>query len=193
MPEAALASATLTASWPSFPDVDVVPGTTLRLLPPATRVRLQLARHEVPTASGIVVDGTELPTTPGRCAGHDPAALWLAPDGWLLVSTHRDGDTLVRLTREACIARTAAAVDVSDSLVAFELAGPRVRELLARGCGLATTDEALAAGRCTRLRFAQLAVILRPLSPHRVELTLDRTPAAWLRDWIVDAGVALRG
>jgi heterotetrameric sarcosine oxidase gamma subunit len=190
MPEAAL---TLAASWPSFPDVEAAPGTTLRLLPPATRVRLQLARREIPTSGGLVVDGTELPTAPGRCTGDDPAALWLAPDGWLLVSARHDGDTLVRLAREACGARTAAAVDVSDSLVAFELAGPGVRELLARGAGLAPTDDSIAAGRCTRLRFAQLAVILRPFGPHRVELTLDRTPAAWLRDWIVDAGAALRG
>jgi heterotetrameric sarcosine oxidase gamma subunit len=190
MPEAAL---TLAASWPAFPDAEVASGTILRLLPPVTRVRLQLARREIPMSGGVVVDGTELPTTPGRCAGDDPAALWLAPDGWLLVSVRRDGDALVRLAREACGTRIAAAVDVSDSLVAFELAGPGVRALLARGTGLALTDEALAVGRCTRLRFAQLAVILRPFGRDRVELTLDRTPAAWLRDWFVDAGAALRG
>jgi hypothetical protein len=31
-------------------------------------------------------------------------------------------------------------------------------------------------------------VILRPQGAERVELIVDRGPAAWLREWFIDAG-----
>jgi sarcosine oxidase subunit gamma len=162
--------------------------TVLRVLPPRAMVRLQLPRRAIAAAASLRIGDTPLPTIPGHSAGVDPAVLWLAPDGWLLISASGDGAALVDAGRRACAGQTAAVVDVSDSLVAFELAGSRVRELLARGTGLELTEAMLSPGRCTRTRFAQLAVILRPQGEERVELIVDRGPAAWLREWFIDAG-----
>ena len=165
--------------------------TVLRTLPPRGLVRLQRPRRAIADAGEVAVAGTPLPTTPGRCAGEDPALLWLAPDGWLLVTSGPDATAIADAARRACGERTAAVVDVSDALVTFELAGPELRALLARGTGLELTDETLAVGRCTRTRLAQLPVILRPRAADRVELIVDRGPAAWLREWFVDAGSLL--
>ena len=161
--------------------------TTLHVLAPRTLVRLQLPRGAVPGAEALRIGGMPLPA-PGRCTGEDPAVLWLAPDGWLLVSTADDPAALVGAVRRACGDRTAAVVDVSDAFVGFELAGPQARDLLSRGTGLPLTEETLAEGRCTRTRLAQLPVIVRPRGAQRVELIVDRGPAAWLREWFVDAG-----
>lgn len=166
-------------------------GTVLRVLPPRALVRLQIPRRLIPQAGSLQVGTTTLPTTPGRCAGEEPVALWLAPDGWLLLSEVRNGAALAAEVRRHCDERSVAAVDVSDSLVVFELTGPLTRELLARGTSVDLADETLTRGRCTRLRFAQLAVILRPHDAERVELIVDRGPAAWLRDWFIDAGKLL--
>lgn len=188
MAEAATAVALAATPALATGETPVAEGTVLRVLPPRALVRLQLPRRAIAAAGTLRIGDTPLPTTPGRCAGDDPALLWLAPDGWLLISDHHDGAALAGEARRACGERTVAAVDVSDALVGFELAGARVRELLSRGTGLELSDETLAPGRCARTRLAQLAVIVRPRAAERVELIVDRGPAAWLRDWFIDAG-----
>ncbi|MBU3670937.1 MAG: hypothetical protein FGM43_00210 [Sinobacteraceae bacterium] len=181
------------AAEPALPagDTPIAPGTVLRVRGPRALVRLQIPRRMIPDAGAMRVGSTILPSTPGRCTIGDPAALWLAPDGWLLVSESRDGASLVTEIRRDCGEPSVAAIDVSDSLVVLELDGPRTRELLARGTSVELADETLVHGRCTRLRFAQLPVILRPRDAGRVELIVDRGPAAWLRDWFIHTGSLL--
>lgn len=163
-------------------------GAVLQVLPPRSLVRLQLSLSGMTAAADVSIGDTPLPTAPGHCSGDDPAMLWLAPDSWLVTSARLGGPQLAALVRHAVRGRTAAAVDVSDALVTFLLEGPRVRDLLLRGTGLDCDDVAFGPGRCTRTRFAQLPVILRPLARDRIELMVDRGPAAWLQDWFVDAG-----
>lgn len=181
------------AAEPALPvgEMRLCAGAVLRAPAPRALVRLQIPRRMIPQASAGKVGSTALPTTPGRCVGVDPAVLWLAPDGWLLVSDAHDGATLVSQVRRDCSDLRVAAVDVSDSMAVLELAGPRTRELLMRGTSLDPDDGSLALGRCTRLRFAQLPVILRPHGAERVELIVDRGPAAWLRDWFIHTGRVL--
>lgn len=178
------------AAEPALPagDTPIAPGTVLRVRGPRAMVRLQIPRRMIPDAGALRVGSTTLPSVPGRCTIGDPAALWLAPDGWLLVSESQDGAALVAEIRRDCGGPAVAAIDVSDSLVVLELDGPRTRELLARGTSVDLDDESLAHGRCTRLRFAQLPVIVRPRDAGRVELIVDRGPAAWLCDWFIHKG-----
>lgn len=166
-------------------------GVVLHVPAPRAYVRLQLARRHADEAGDIRVLDLALPTTPNRCHGDDPALLWMAPDGWLLTASGADGAGLQRAARAACGDRVAAAVDVSDALVALELHGARTRELLARGTGVDLSPDALGPGQCTRTRLAQLAVILRPRARDAFELILDRAPAAWLCDWLEDAAAGL--
>lgn len=181
------------AAEPALPvgETRLSAGAVLRVLPPRALVRLQIPRRMIPQAGALRVGSTALPTTPGRCVGVDPAVLWLAPDGWLLISDVQDGATLVSGVRRDCGDLGVAAVDVSDSLVVFELAGLQVRDLLMRGTSLDHDDGSLALGRCSRQRFAQLPVILRPYGAERVELIVDRGPALWLRDWFIHMGSVL--
>lgn len=186
--------ATTLAASPALPEgvTMLIPGTTLRVLPTRAMVRLQLPRRLISDAGQLRIGGTPLPTAPGSCAGDDPELLWLAPDAWLLIGEPGgNGADLVATARQASRGRTVAAVDVSDALVGFELAGPRARELLGRGTTLELDGATLTPGRCARTRLAQLAVILRPLAAERIELLVDRGPAAWLRDWFIDAGSLL--
>lgn len=192
MAEPSLATTRLAAT-PALPPatIHLRDGSTLAVLAPRTYVRLQVARRHVGTLEDVRVRDLALPLAPGRCAGDDPAILWVAPDAWLLVAESSDDATLARDARAALGDRTGAAVDVSDALVTLELAGPALPTLLARGTGVDPASAALAPGRCTRTRFAQLAVLLRPRGTDRMELVVDRGPAAWLRDWLQDAAALL--
>jgi heterotetrameric sarcosine oxidase gamma subunit len=163
-------------------------GVRLCVPDPPAMVRLQVSRASIIEAHTLRIGALALPTEAGRCVGDDPAALWLAPDGWLVVSGNEDGAALAARLRDACAGLTAAAVDVSDSLVTLELRGARIRDLLVRGTGLTLNDGTFNEGFCARTRFAQLAVILWPRARDRVSLIVDRGPAQWLHDWLIDAG-----
>lgn len=164
---------------------------TVEIPPPRAYVRLQIARRHIPDIGAIRIADVSLPTEAGHCVGDDPAAFWMSPEGWLLTSRSVTGPKLQSIAHEGCVSISAAAVDVSDALVAIELHGPRGRELLARGCGLDVSTSALGVGQCVRTRLAQLAVIVRPVAEDIVELIVDRGPAAWLCDWIEDAATGL--
>jgi sarcosine oxidase subunit gamma len=168
-------------------------GVTLHVPPPRAFVRLQIARRFVGSAGLISVGEITLPTAANRCHGNDPAALWTAPDGWLLTSQRLNGPSLRELAGAAAGERTAAAIDVSDALVALELSGTRARAVLARGTGIDLSSDAFGPGQCIRTRLAQLAVILRPCTGDSIELIVDRSPAAWLCEWLVDAAQTFRG
>lgn len=174
------------AATPALPEQRVRLRADLELhtVAPRTWLRLQLGPQELAGAASILVRGCALPVVPGTTAGHDPLIRWLAPNGWLLESAG-DAPALVADARAALAGRLASLVDVSDSLVAFELHGAACRELLARGTAL--EPAAFAPGRTTRTRIANLAVLVRPLAPEAVELVVDRSLARYFHDWLVDA------
>jgi heterotetrameric sarcosine oxidase gamma subunit len=184
------AATTMLAAAPALPigATDLADGAVLHVLASRAIVRLQVARSAIASAGGMAVDATSVPTAPGHCAGDDPVILCVAPDSWLLISERLDAADLLEIVRRGSQGRTAAAVDVSDSLVSLHLAGPRALMLLSRGTGLDVHGADFVPGRCVRTRFAQLPVILRPLARERIELLVDRGPAAWLHEWFVDAG-----
>ena len=107
------------AAEPALPvgETRLSAGAVLRVLPPRALVRLQIPRRMIPQAGALRVGSTALPTTPGRCVGVDPAVLWLAPDGWLLISDVQDGATLVSGVRRDCGDLGVAAVDVGGDVV----------------------------------------------------------------------------
>jgi sarcosine oxidase subunit gamma len=121
----------------------------------------------------------------------DPTVLWLAPDGWLAMSESVDAIRLCDELRAACGSRVAAAVDVSDSLVRFELSGASAWQLLARGCSVDFSPDRFASGQAIRTRLAQLAVIVHAPSAATLHIVVDRGPARWLRDWLVDAATGV--
>lgn len=164
---------------------------TLEIPPPRAYVRLQIARRHIADVGAIRIADVALPRGAGHCVGDDPAAFWMSPEGWLLTARSVTGARLQSIAQQGCAGLSAAAVDVSDSLVAIELHGPRGRELLARGCGIDVSTRVLGVGQCVRTRLAQLAVIVRPRAVDIVELIVDRGPAAWLCDWIEDAATGL--
>ena len=160
-------------------------------LPPRTCIRLQLQSKTPGDVASLQILGTTLSSMPGYCSGEDPLAWWLSPDSWLLFSRQYNGATLVASAHVACSGLCFSAIDVSDSLVGFEVSGKPVRSLLARGTGLDLSIDRFGLGRCTRVRFAQLPVLLRPLATDRFELFVDRGPSQWVYDWLIENAAGL--
>ena len=88
------------------------------------------------TGVGRVLD-LLLPTEPNTAATKGSVtALWLGPDEWLLTCPVEDAAFFINSLREALNDTRCAITEVSDGRVAFALAGPSARDVLAKGCPL---------------------------------------------------------
>jgi sarcosine oxidase, subunit gamma len=120
--------------------------------------------------------------------GGDLRVLNLGPGEWLAVSDVLQSPKLKESLDRHLNSDSIAATDISNGLKALRVEGPAARELLARGCGLDLDPEHFPAGRCTRTRFAQLAVVVHCLDAKpRFDLYAGRSFLPWLKSWLVDA------
>jgi sarcosine oxidase, subunit gamma len=132
--------------------------------------------------------GVAPPTAPNTAAGAGSVALlWLSPDEWLVTAKEAPGELAGRL-RGALAGQHVAVVDLSASRVVFELAGPRARDVLAKGCGLDLHPRAFGPGRCAQTALARAAVILHLADETpRYRIFVRRSFARYLEAWLRDA------
>jgi sarcosine oxidase subunit gamma len=103
-------------------------------------------------------------------------ALWLGPDEWLVLGAG-----------EADYPDAVAAVDVSASRVAFELAGDGAADILAQGCSLDLDPPVFAPGRCAQTLLARAQVILYRPDETTYRILVRPSLASYLREWLRDA------
>lgn len=163
----------------------------LAVLPARALVLLKLGARSHRNAGDIRIADRPLPLAVNRWSGDDPVFCRIGPDAWLIASAQHAPADLLDAARAGSGRRSFAATDVSDAHVTLAVEGPRATDLLARGCGLDLSDAAFGQDACARTRFAQLPVVLRRVSHERFELTVDRSAAQWLFDWLQDAAVAV--
>jgi len=122
----------------------------------------------------------------GRVArAREMVVLCTRPERWLVLTAPGPPGAALSLWREAC-AGCAAAIDLSSAFTALHLAGPAVREVLARGCRLDLQDEAFASGSVASTHMAQVAVTLAALPAGWILLT-PATTARHFREWLTAA------
>jgi len=104
--------------------------------------------------------GIALPSTPLAAASHGrTSALWLGPASWLVLA---EDAPLTRFDerRDALIAAGGALFDVAASRVAWAVAGPGARGVLAAGCPLDLDAREFPRGRCAQSLFGRVTVLL---------------------------------
>jgi sarcosine oxidase, subunit gamma len=127
--------------------------------PPAARFILR-GSDAVRVACGMVF-GADLPSELGPAGeGAGRAALWLGPDGWLLIADRADvaviGDVL-----ESVLEGTAhSLVDVSHRQVGLIASGPAAARVLNAGCPLDLDLKAFPVGFATRTVFDKAEIVL---------------------------------
>ena len=100
--------------------------------------------------------GLDLPTTPaiGTSATHE--VIWSGPGQWLLRAQERAGfsDLLAALSPHAAVS------DQSDARAALALSGPRIRDVLAKGCMVDLHPRAFPVGTVALTSIAHIGVHL---------------------------------
>lgn len=152
----------------------------------------QVVLRADPAADLSAVLGGPLPA-PGRTAGDWPRVLGLGPDEWLVLSspgTQRDLTGKLR----AVLGGDGAVVDVSGQRTTIALAGPKSRELLAKGCAIDLHPRAFGGTRCaqTLLGHGQVVLVPHPDGRHDYWILPRSSFARYVADWLLDAAVEYR-
>lgn len=112
----------------------------------------------------------------------DALVLSVRPERWLLLTSAAPAGAAAA-NWHALGTGAAAAVDQSSSLAALHLAGPAVREVLARGCRLDLALDSFPAGRAAATSMAQVGTILVAVTSGVLILTPAST-ARHLHEWL---------
>ncbi|GAB3161826.1 sarcosine oxidase subunit gamma [Myceligenerans halotolerans] len=150
-------------------------------------VSLRVEPSTPASARAADVLGAPLPAGCGETTGNDDRrALWLGPGEWLVVTT---GDP-VALTRELDAALgedPGLALDVSANRTVIELAGPRARTVLEKGCPVDLHPRSFEPGRAVATTLARVPVLLWQTG-HDAYRVLPRSSFAdYVARWLVDA------
>lgn len=121
------------------------------------------------------------------------SALWLGPDEWLIVGPDGERQGLLEELRGELANQHAAVTDVSEARTVLLVAGPRARDLLAKGTSLDLHPRAFGPGRCAQSGIAHANMILHQLDDRPTfELYVLRSFADYLWSWLEAAGLGLR-
>lgn len=107
------------------------------------------------------VTGLRLPAEANRFTAEGAlACLWLGPDEWLILGTGGGEHEVAARLRAALGDLHAAVTDVSEARTTIAIAGPRARELLAKGTSIDLHPRVFGSGRCVQTGFAGANIIL---------------------------------
>ena len=133
--------------------------------------------------------GFELPLEANTVSGKGKVnALWLGPDEWLVTTPPEKDQALLDKLRDGLAGVPSAVTDVGDGRFTITLAGPRARDLLAKGCGLDLHASVFGPDRCAQSLLARVpALIHQTDDAPSYEITVNRNIAVYLWEWLVDA------
>jgi sarcosine oxidase subunit gamma len=95
---------------------------------------------------------------------------------------------MARALRLAAGEGCAAVNELGSGQTVIELAGPRAREIIAKGCPLDLHPRVFGPGRCAQSRLARTLVTIAQIdAAPRFELIVRRSYADYLWQWLADA------
>ena len=138
--------------------------------------------------------GSKLPSLIPPGLGGEVRLLPLGPTEWWIVSDRIEATKLREQLEPHTAGEGMAAVDLSCAVKVLRVQGSATREVLAKSCGLDFHPTHFPAGRCTRTRLAQLAVVVDCADPSPCfDLYVGRSYLAYLRSWLNDAAIEFTG
>ncbi|MBP7336005.1 sarcosine oxidase subunit gamma [Niveispirillum sp.] len=158
---------------------------------PAAMLRVR-AVEAARAAAALAPLGLDLPLAPNTVRLGDRRLIWTGPGEWLL------------MVAEGCLPDLAAIgaalgdiphllADITDGREVIALSGGNARTLLAKGCSLDLHPRQFTTGRCAQTLLARVPVLLMQTRDEpRFDLVVDRSLAAYLREWISVAAGGFR-
>jgi sarcosine oxidase subunit gamma len=164
-------------------------GVHLTVLPVPRIIELRGAWSDAFASAVQQTLGVNIPaTSPGTAKSDDLTALWMGPDRWWLVA---DGPVLpsVNELHQKLTAFNAAVVEVGDAFVTVKIAGPKSRDVLAKGCTIDLHPRAFKTGSIVQTNLAKAQIALYQLDEITYQIFARRSFAEYLWTWLEDAGI----
>lgn len=134
--------------------------------------------------------GVEFARKVGDAGGKVPRALGVAPGEWIVVGGEIDSDVFAQAAAGAVVAHLA---EVGEGRIVYAVAGPRARDLIAKGCPIDLHPRAFGEGRCAQSVLAQVLVAIdRPTAASAFHIYADASYVQHLDRWFADALVEFR-
>ena len=119
----------------------------------------------------------------------DRRVLWLGPDESLLICADQDAAELHRTLITQLSHQHFQLTILSDALAVYELNGPYVREILAKGCALDLHVSAFQPGQCAQSNLDRVAVVLMCEAVNSFRLICRTSFADYVETWLKDAAI----
>jgi sarcosine oxidase subunit gamma len=141
-----------------------------------------------PAAARVAaVLGGPLPTACGEVTGTDSHhALWLGPDEWLVVLA-TDPVAMADQLTAAVGQEPGLVLDVSANRTVLELAGPRARAVLEKGCPVDLHPRSFGPGHAVSTTLARVPVLLWQTDDDAYRLLPRSSFADYVARWLLDA------
>ncbi|MBT3660175.1 MAG: hypothetical protein HOB37_00395 [Rhodospirillaceae bacterium] len=163
------------ADQPAGPGVTITERQGLQILHVAGDIR----DAEFPTQVRHAI-GLPLPMSAGETrASQGTRVLWLGPDRWLVATE----DALPALSDAAAVN------DVGQGRLVLRLTGPRVRDILAKGCPLDLHASAFPTGHCAESLIGHIGVTIDCTADETFDLYVNRSYAAFFWEWLTRAAM----
>lgn len=110
---------------------------------------------------------------------------WLAPNEWLLVTSH----DLNSIIKEVNLLDNFYATDQSGGFVQLSIQGATVHHLLAKGCTLNLNENLILPGQCAQTGLAKASVLLALVDATPLfKIIIRRSFAEYTALWLAQAG-----
>jgi len=134
--------------------------------------------------------GTALPKrTNSFSVSGDRRALWLGPDESLLICADQDATELHRTLSTQLAGQHFQLTLLSDALAIYELNGPYVRKILAKGCALDLHGSVFKPGLCAQSSLDRATVTLMCEAVNSFRLICRTSFADYVETWLKDAAI----
>ncbi|MEA1672719.1 sarcosine oxidase subunit gamma [Nitrospirillum sp. BR 11163] len=176
------------------PSTHLGPGVCVQHLGPRPALVLRVLAADVTRAAmALRQAGLDLPLAPNTVRLGGVRLLWTGLGEWLLTTLGErlpDGTAIAAALED--IPHLLA--EVTDGRTVVTLSGDQARTVLAKGCGLDLHPRAFTTGQCAQTLLARVPVLLFQTSDEPCfELFVDRSLAAYLRDWMAGAAAEFDG
>ena len=132
--------------------------------------------------------GQELPVIANTMSLGKLRIYWLGPNEWLILTSVDGTPKLVTLLREALQGQHAAVTELSGGQLTMRIDGPRVRDVLAKGCTLDFHPAEFEVGACAQSGLAKANILIGLIDEKPVfEIVVRRSFAQYLVLWLQHA------
>ena len=133
--------------------------------------------------------GVNIPLeSPGTTKSDALIVFWMGPDRWWLIGGAAALPSVNEL-RQKLAAFNAAVVEVGDAFAAVEIAGPKSRDVLAKGCTIDLHPRAFKTGSVVQTNLAKAQIALYQIDETTSRIFARRSFAEYIWTWLEDAGI----